>query len=104
MNIFGIPYLLILTVVIFIGSLLLMILINGTLTRVAISVSSGVIAVIILRIAFDLLFWDSTSHNLAPFEIIIKGAVAVPCAFAGAYLGTLIKPKKNNLTKTNNEK
>jgi hypothetical protein len=42
------------------------------------------------RILFDITFWDSTSHNLAPFEIIFYGIFIVPSAIAGGYIGLLI--------------
>ena len=52
-------------------------------------VSSGAVLALIARIIYDTLFWDPTSHNLAPFEILICFLIAIPCAFAGGFLSFL---------------
>jgi len=75
----------------FFGSLLLYTLLNEKALNIALLVSLGVILAIIFRIIYDTVFWDATSHNLAPFEVIGCGMVTIPSAFAGAYLTVLIK-------------
>lgn len=72
------------------GALLLMLFLQEKPSKTALLVSLGVIFAIFARILFDTLFWDPTSHNLAPFEILFAGFVTVPGAFIGVYLGVLI--------------
>lgn len=73
----------------FLGALLLMIFLQEKPSRTALLVTLGVIIAIFARILFDTLFWDPTSHNLAPFELILAGCVTAPGAFIGVYLGVL---------------
>ena len=56
---------------------------------IAYFVSLGVALAVLARIIYDTLFWDATSHNLAPFEILICFLIAIPCAFAGGFLSFL---------------
>lgn len=74
----------------FLGALLLIIFLRGKPSKIALLVALGVVIAIFARILYDTLFWDSTSHNLAPFELLLAGFVTVPCAFTGVYLGVLI--------------
>ena len=67
--------------------------------KIALLVSLGVALAVLLRIIYDSIFLDSTSHNLAPFEIIICGIITIPCAFVGVYLGLLIKKVKTRFNK-----
>lgn len=83
----------------FLGSLLLMFFVNEKPPKIALLVSLGVALAVLLRIIYDTIFVDSTSHNLAPFEIIICGIITIPSAFVGVYLGLLIKKFRNNLAK-----
>lgn len=53
---------------------------------IAFFVALGVVAAVLARIIYDTLFRDSTSHNLAPFELLICFVVTIPGAFAGALL------------------
>lgn len=83
----------------FFGSLLLMLFVNEKPTKIALLVSLGITLAVIAKIIYDTIFVDSTSHNLAPFEIIICGIITIPSAFVGVYLGFLIKKFRNNLAK-----
>ena len=47
---------------------------------------SGVFLAVSLRILYDLIFWDNSSHNLLPFEIIISLIISL----AGITAGILI--------------
>jgi len=78
----------------FFGSLLLMLFVNEKPPKIALLISLGIALAVIARIIYDTIFVDSTSHNLAPFEIIICGIIAIPSAFVGVYLGLLIKKNK----------
>lgn len=78
----------------FFGSLLLKLLVNEKPPKIALLVSLGIALAVLLRIIYDTIFVDSTSHNLAPFEIIICGIITILSAFVGVYLGFLIKKLK----------
>ena len=54
--------------------------------RWAVAGGAGFVAAVVCLILIDLIR-DSASHNLFPFEIIISCVIAIPCTFAGAYLG-----------------
>ena len=71
----------------FIASFLLVLFINEKPPKIALLVSLGVALAVLARIIYDTPFYDSTSHNMAPFEIIICGIVTIPSAFVGVYLG-----------------
>lgn len=58
-------------------------------------ISLGVMLSVLIRIIFDTAFVDSTSHNLAPFEVIIATAIAFPCALIGAYIAKLFNSGSN---------
>lgn len=90
-TVYGINMWAVMSIGAFLGALLLMIFFNGKPSRIALLVSLGILIAVIARIIYDTAFWDSTSHNLAPFEIIFFGIVTVPSAFAGVYLVLLIK-------------
>ena len=94
-TVMGISMYLIMTAGAFFAALLLKLFVNEKSPKIALLVSLGVVIAVLARIIYDTTFWDSTSHNLAPIEIIICGIITIPCAFAGAYLGLLlIKIKK----------
>lgn len=82
------------SIVAFFGSLFLKLFVNEKPPKIALLVSLGIVLSVLLRIIYDTTFVDSTSHNLAPFEIIICGFITIPCAFMGVYLGLLIKKFK----------
>lgn len=90
-TVFGINMYLIMSVGAFFASMLLMLSLSQKPTKIALFVSLGVILAVLARIIYDTAFWDATSHNLAPFEIIISGIVTIPCAFIGVYLAFFIK-------------
>ena len=69
-----------------IGAFLSRLLLNQNPWRVGLLITLGVILSVIIRIIYDTIFWDSTSHNLAPFEVIFAGFQSFPMAFIGAYL------------------
>ena len=79
----------------FFGSLLLMIYFNEKPPKIALLISLGVALAVLARIIYDTTFWDATSHNLAPFEIILCGIITIPSAFMGVYLALLMKKLKN---------
>jgi hypothetical protein len=82
------------SIVAFFGSLFLKFFVNEKPPKIAFLVSLGIVLSVLLRIIYDITFVDSTSHNLAPFEIIICGFITIPSAFVGVYLGLLIKKFK----------
>jgi len=59
--------------------------------EVALLIILGVLLSVIIRIIYEVTFWDATSHNLAPFEVIISGFQSLPMAFVGAYLAKYIQ-------------
>lgn len=90
-TVFGINMWVFMCIGVFLGTLLLMIFLNEKTPKIALFVSLGVILAVSARIIYDTTFWDSTSHNLFPFEILFSAIATVPCAFTGSYLGLLIK-------------
>ena len=53
----------------------------------AVWISAGVGLAVVLRIIYDLTFFDPTSHSLAPFEVIVSLVVAFVSALLAGYLG-----------------
>ena len=90
-TVLGIHIYLILSVGAFLGALFLMIFINKKPSQISLFLTLGMTLAILARIIYDTIFWDSTSHSLAPFEIIIGALIIMPCAFAGSFLALLIK-------------
>ena len=78
----------------FFGTFLIMIFFNDHPPKIAVLFILGVELAIIARIFFDSIFWDNTSHNLFPFEILLCGIITTPGAFVGVYLAVLIKKLK----------
>ena len=76
------------------GALLFTLFLNQKPWKIALSMTLGVVLAILIRIIYDTSFWDPTSHNLAPFELMIVGLQTLPATFAGAYLGLLFKKLK----------
>ncbi|HET8865763.1 MAG TPA: hypothetical protein VFM80_08685 [Gracilimonas sp.] len=91
MTVLGLHIWLIMGVGAFLSSIVLILYLKEKPLKIAQFVSFGVVLAVLARIIFDITFWDSTSHNLAPFEIIIAGIVTFPSAIAGGYLGLLFK-------------
>lgn len=75
-----------------IGSFISTIYSNQKPSKIGLLITLGVILSTVIRIVYDSVFWDTTSHNLAPLEIIFTGFQSLPMAFSGAYLAKLIKP------------
>ena len=78
----------------FFGSIILMFLFKAKAPKIALLLSFGVVLAVLSRIVYDIIFWDNTSHNLAPFEIILCAALTLPSAFIGAYVAFFIKKLK----------
>ena len=93
-TVLGINMYLIMTVGAFFASLFLTLFVNEKRLIIALLVSLGVVLAVVARIIYDTTFWDSTSHNMAPFEIIICGIITIPCAYAGTFFGLLHKNYK----------
>ena len=77
-----------------IGSLFSTLYFNQKPWKVGLLITLGVILAVIIRIIYDTIFWDSTSHNLAPFEVIFSALQSFPMAFVGAYLAKIIQKLK----------
>ncbi|MCA0132139.1 hypothetical protein [Winogradskyella alexanderae] len=75
----------------FIGGFVLKLVSKKAPINVALFLMLGVITSIVLRIVYDVSLWDSTSHNVAPFEIVLAGLQSFPFALLGAYIAVLIK-------------
>ena len=82
----------------FLTSLLLMLFLNEKPSKIALLISLGMALAVLARIICDTTFWDATSHNLAPFEIIFCGIITIPSAFVGVYLALIVKRIKNKNT------
>ena len=54
----------------------------------------GFLLAVVGRIAFDISTWDSTSHNLAPLEIIIMFVIISLSTIVGAKIGEVRNPEK----------
>ena len=91
MTLFGLNIWLIMSIGSFLGATFLMLNLKEKPLKIAMLVSFGVALAILARIIYDTTIWDSTSHNLAPIEIIICGIVTIPSAIAGVYVGLLAK-------------
>ncbi|QCK15584.1 hypothetical protein [Mangrovivirga cuniculi] len=74
-----------------IGSVFSTLLFDQKPWKIALLVTLGVILSIILRIIYDVTFWDPSSHNFAPFEVIFCIFQSLPTALIGAYLAMAIK-------------
>ena len=51
--------------------------------------TAGFFAAVLLRIVYELIFIDPTSHNLFPIELVIWSIMAFIPAVAGAFLGNM---------------
>lgn len=89
-NLFGVSIYLIMGVGAFLSSFFITVYQREKPLKISKFISLGVILAVLGRIAFDVTFFDSTSHNLAPFEIIICGLNAFLPALAGGFLGRLV--------------
>jgi hypothetical protein len=64
---------------------------KGKLLKIALLISAGVCIAVVLRIAYDGLFVDKTMHNLAPFEVLIAGALSLITALIGGGMALLAR-------------
>lgn len=86
----GISIWLIIGALSFIGALIFSFLNEPKAFRLAFFISLGVLLANLIRICYDIQFWDPTSHNLAPFELIFAFVCSFPSALVGAYIGAFI--------------
>ena len=78
-----------------IGSFIVNLYLNNKPIKVAILISLGVVLSVIFRILYEITFMDTSSHNLAPFEILVSVIQTLPMSLLGAYLGkAILKFKK----------
>ena len=73
-----------------IGALLSTLIFNEKSWRMVLFITLGVVIAILIRIIYETIVIDSTSHNLAPFELIFGALQTFPMAFFGVYLGRQI--------------
>ncbi len=62
---------------------------GGKVLRTALLISAGVCLAVTMRIVFDVTVLDSSSHNLAPFEIIIAGGLTMITSLIGGGMAVL---------------
>jgi uncharacterized membrane protein YfcA len=62
--------------------------------QVALFITLGVVLAVLIRIIYDVTFWDSKSHNLAPFEMVYSVLQAWPMALVGAYAAMVLQKLK----------
>ena len=74
-----------------VGALLLNLLLKQKPGQAGLLISLGVAVSMVMRIVYEITLVDPTSHNLAPFEIIISVLQSLPGALAGAYVAKIIK-------------
>lgn len=91
LSLLGVHIYLILCIGSLLASFFIQILSNSNPIKIILFLSLGAIIAIVIRIIYDTAFWDSTSHNLAPFEILITAFIILPSAFVGVYLARLVK-------------
>lgn len=70
----------------FLGAILSRLLFLTKTSKCALFLTLGILISVLLRIIYDITFWDPTSHNLAPFEIIIAALITLPASFLGSFL------------------
>lgn len=70
----------------FLGAILSRLLFLTKTSKSALFLTLGILISVLLRIIYDITFWDPTSHNLAPFEIIIAALITLPASFLGSFL------------------
>lgn len=75
----------------FFASFLLKYFVDEKRLIIALLVSLGVVLAVFARIKYDVTYYDPTSHNLWPLEIIICGIITIPSAYAGTFLGLLLR-------------
>jgi RsiW-degrading membrane proteinase PrsW (M82 family) len=79
----------------FLGAFLIRISTKEKPTKIALLVVAGILLAVILRMIYDTTFTER-SHSLAGIEIFIYSVLTLPTAFAGAFLGHLMKRTHEN--------
>lgn len=77
----------------FFGTFILKALLIEKPSIISIWLYLGAMTAIMGRIIYDISFWDKTSHNLFPFELILYTLIISPSAFLGSFLANLIPQK-----------
>ncbi len=62
---------------------------SGKVLWTALLITAGVSLAVVMRIVFDVTMIDSSSHNLAPFEIIIAGGLTMITSLIGGGMALL---------------
>ena len=75
----------------FIGGFVLKLAFRQAPFKLGLFTMLGVVASILLRIIYDVIILDTSSHNMAPIEIIITALQSFPVAVVGAYIAVLFK-------------
>ncbi|WP_297338106.1 hypothetical protein [Algoriphagus sp.] len=91
--VFGVSSFLIQSMGTFLVAFILLSFLKEKPSKIALFTTLGVLLGVFLRIFYDITFWDSTSHNLFPFELLLVGLLVLPSALLGAYLGFLVFQK-----------
>jgi hypothetical protein len=91
MTVLGLHIWLIMSVGAFLSSIFLILYLEEKPLKPALLVSLGIVLAVFARIVFDVNYFDSSSHNLAPFEILICMIISFPSAISGGYVGLVIK-------------
>ena len=94
-TVLGVNMWLIMGVGAFLESFIILIFFKEKPLKIVLPLVLGVIIAVLFRIIYDTIFWDSTSHNLAPFEILFAAVVTFPSALFGSYLGVWLRKTKN---------
>lgn len=90
-NVFEVNQNVLMAVTTVIGSIIMTTRLRKHNYRVGVWVALGVLCAVILRIIFDILSVDRTSHSLMTVEIIIAMLVSIPSAFLGSFLVKVFK-------------
>ena len=83
-----------------IGAFLLVYFEKGKVVKIALLLTAGVCLAVVLRIVYDVLIVDKTSHNLAPFEVLIAGALALITSLIGGGMALLAGSASGRSKKT----
>lgn len=97
MSLLGVHIYLILCIGLVMASFFIQLFLSSNPLKTALLISFGAIMAVVIRIIYDTTFWDATSHNLAPFEILITAFIIFPSAFVGVYLARLMKWLKRDV-------
>jgi hypothetical protein len=93
-NYYGFDFRIIIAICCFIFALISCILIKKQQFLIATLISAGLVLAALLRIIYDTIFWDSTSHNLFPIELFIYVTISFSSSLIGVLFGTIINKLK----------